>query len=519
MVILAPLHIFYAPDEIGSESMNKAGIRSAQNPDERRWLWVHVVLLYWMVITWIGNLIWVIWGVLMYRKEEIRKRLVALKNEYGGHKTEAIQEDGEEREMSELLPGRKSSIGNWPRGEHAQPNLQRDDRVDATQVSDGEPSPNETERTAKSLGLDAPGWKRYRTIMVTNIPPAMRDEKHLHYYFSEHLHKPPPPKQWKHAATHFVKKQAGRAQAIAGTPKPSMDISRTAMGSMLMGVTDVAVSTGMTLSSARNKIVEDIVLVHKLGELGRLRQRRDAVIKQLETVSWREHIHAGWAKLRLVCCVPQAHVRLAQRVMNDISKFRDTISTPNTPKRDSLEKLRSSDGDGLIGKNVLLTALEPFMPGCQPRHDRESTGDETLAPTPGTVWEALLSVPREYLDPYQPLTHRFERLHKDNMPLIDYLSAKLAVLTEKLEKAKEMPLEDYQPSSTAFVTFRTAGLARRALAELPSSDLYPLGCQTRPCPHYSDLIWPRLSKSVYRAAVFRGWVIGVVIFITTIAWM
>jgi hypothetical protein len=252
--------------------------------------------LYWLVITWIGNLIWVIWGVLMYRKEEIRKRIVALRNEHGDRDGSAIQEETEEREMSELLPGRKSSVNGWPMGEHMHPNTQRSDRIDQTQVSDGEPSPAEMEKTARSLGLDAPGWKRYRTIMVTNIPPAMRDEKHLHYYFSEHLHKPAPPKQWKHAATHFVKKQAGRAQAIAGTPKPSMDITRTALGSVVMGVTDVAVSTGMTLSSARNKIVEDVILVHKLGELGRLRERRDAVIKQLESVSlvgftsplWRE---------------------------------------------------------------------------------------------------------------------------------------------------------------------------------------------------------------------------------------
>ena len=214
----------------------------------------------------------------------------------------------------------------------------------------------------------------------------------------------------------------------------------------------------------------------------------------------------------------QAHVRLAVRVMNDISKFRDTISSPKTPKRQSLEKLRSTDEDGLIGKNVLLTALEPFMPGCQDHH-RDLSGNETLDSTPGTIWEALLSVPREYLDPYQPLSHRFDRLHKENLPLIDYLTAKLAVLTEKLEKAKAKPLSEYSPSSTAFVTFRTAALARRALQELPSSVLYPLGCQTRPCPHYSDLIWPRLSKSVYRADVVRGWVIGVIIFITTIAWM
>lgn len=221
----------------------------------------------------------------MYRKEDIRQRVVALHNEYGAASTTKDQMESVEPEMTELLPGRRSSVGDWTIQQHSKPNMQRSDLVDMTQVDDGEPTLAETEKAVKSLGLDAPGWKRYRTIMVSNIPPAMRDEKHLQYYFSEALHKAPPPKAWKHAVPHFVKKQANRAQAIAGTPKPSMDLSRSAMASMVVGITDVAVTTGMTLSQADNRIVDDIVLVHKLGELGRLRERREAVIKQLENVS------------------------------------------------------------------------------------------------------------------------------------------------------------------------------------------------------------------------------------------
>jgi hypothetical protein len=204
--------------------------------------------------------------------------------------------------------------------------------------------------------------------------------------------------------------------------------------------------------------------------------------------------------------------------MKDLHNFRTTISSTSSPSRSSLEKLRSSDEDGLIGKNVLLTALEPFMPGFQ-GHYREAATGETIDSVPNTVWEALLSVPREYLDPYQTFAHRFDGLHKDNPPLIDYLTAKLAILTEKLQHAKKASITEYRPASTAFVTFRTAALARRALSELPSSELYPLGCQTRPCPHYSDIIWPRLSKSVYRADVLRGWVIAILLFFTTVAWM
>jgi hypothetical protein len=226
----------------------------------------------------------------MYRKEDIRQRVLALHNEYGSDSTTTDRRKSVEPEMSELLPGRRSSVGDWTVQEHSKPNTQRSDLVDMTQVDDGEPTLAETGKAIKACGLDAPGWKRYRTIMVSNIPPAMRDEKHLQYYFSEALHKAPPPKEWKHAVPHFVKKQANRAQAITGTPKPSMDLSRSALASMVVGVTDVAVTTGMTLSQANNRIVDEIVLVHKLGELGRLRERRDGVIKQLESVSHRKVI-------------------------------------------------------------------------------------------------------------------------------------------------------------------------------------------------------------------------------------
>jgi hypothetical protein len=235
-----------------------------------------------MVLTWLANLVWVIWGVLMYRKEDIRKRAVALESEFGSSALPNIQEEPEGEEMIELLQERKTSIGP----QHEKPNLQRSDLVDATQA-EGTGNTNEPGKQRKFLGLDAPGWKRYRTIMVTNIPPAMRDEKHLRFYFAEHLHKAAPPRAWKHAVPQLVKRQVGRAQAVVGggTPRNSMDVNRDALGAMVVGISDVAISTAMSLKEAENTIVEDVVLVRKLGELGRLRQRRDEVVKQLELVS------------------------------------------------------------------------------------------------------------------------------------------------------------------------------------------------------------------------------------------
>lgn len=201
-------------------------------------------------------------------------------------------------------------------------------------------------------------------------------------------------------------------------------------------------------------------------------------------------------------------------MIHDILRFRSKADEPHKTQT-QLSTRALTEAETLVAKNVLLTALEPFLPGSSDYSALAS--DESSRPK--TVWEALLSVPREYLDPYQPEFRRVKKLHRDKAPLIDYLTAKLAILSEKLERAKARQLTEYRPSSTAFVTFRNAAIARRVLSEMPTSPQFPLGCQTRPCPHYSDIIWPRLNKSVYRADVMRGWVVGILIFAATIVWM
>jgi hypothetical protein len=133
----------------------------------------------------------------------------------------------------------------------------------------------------------------------------------------------------------------------------------------------------------------------------------------------------------------------------------------------------------------------------------------------------LHSIPRELLDPYQALTHLkvTSVWRKKNAPLIDYLTTKLVYLTMLLDDARDKGLEDYQPASTAFVSFKDARTARLALRILDNHPKRSLACHTMPAPDWTDLLWPRLSRSVYRSEVVRSWVTFFAVWAFTLAWV
>lgn len=110
-------------------------------------------------------------------------------------------------------------------------------------------------------------------------------------------------------------------------------------------------------------------------------------------------------------------------------------------------------------------------------------------------------------------------LRKRNAPLIDYLTTKLVYLTMLLDEAREKDLSDYQAASTAFVIFKDARTARLALRILDSHPKRSLACHTEPAPDWTDLLWPRLGRSVYRSELVRSWVTFVAVWAFTLAWV
>ncbi len=238
-------------------------------------------------------------------------------------------------------------------------------------------------------------------------------------------------------------------------------------------------------------LVHEITMARKLGELGALRQRRADAIKRLEL----------------------AHVRLARRILKAVEHMVD-LENDKTRKGSSVKRQTSgSSGDSINASEeedsaLLVSTLKPYTIKYR------SDPPQHLP----TVWDALLSLPKELLDPYQPLMGKLKRKSKKS-PLMDYEMTRVRVLTTRLQIRLAKPLEEYDAASTAFVTFVDTVTARRALSELAAHPLRPLTCLTQWAPDWTDVMWPRLSKEIYRSQTLRGWITSFVIWLFILFWM
>ncbi len=123
------------------------------------------------------------------------------------------------------------------------------------------------------------------------------------------------------------------------------------------------------------------------------------------------------------------------------------------------------------------------------------------------------------LDPYQALTRTKLHLRKAGAPLIDLLTAKYQHLGRLIQEKRSQPIDSYRAASSAFVTFKDAYSYQRALRDLASHPHHVLSCRTRPAPQHTDIIWPKMVKSIYRAEAVKSWVISIVIWVFTILWV
>jgi len=123
-----PLHIFYSPDNISSTSMIRASVSSLVVSSGSRWLWVHAVLIWWVTITWTATVLWITWGALAYRRREIKRLAKRVEASRETKRLLALGEDG-------LGRGGADEADKW------------------------------------TVGDERDGIKRFRTLMVTNVPP------------------------------------------------------------------------------------------------------------------------------------------------------------------------------------------------------------------------------------------------------------------------------------------------------------------------------------------------------------
>ena len=96
--------------------MTRASISSLVESSGAHWLWIHSILIWWLTITWTLTVLWITWGALAYRRREIEKLKITVEN---------ARVQGTVRSLA------PQSVGS----------------------------------------TDPEGLKRFRTLMVENIPP------------------------------------------------------------------------------------------------------------------------------------------------------------------------------------------------------------------------------------------------------------------------------------------------------------------------------------------------------------
>ena len=229
--------------------MIRASVTSlASSPVGQKRLWVHVVLMWWLSCTWLITILWVTWGAVGYRRREVRNLNIKMK-------------------------------------------ALRDTR---RQTEGGESGLNEEENERREAIEGCEGIKRYRTLLVSNIPPDMRDEATLASYFDHYLNRhvdrmvqsgkpvpipaastsepvvpPHPPSTIRKLLKRKQRQDVLMEKDGEATPRESWSKVRPGEDGEI---------------EERESHVDEVILVKKLAGLYNLRSRRDDVLKRLEVV-------------------------------------------------------------------------------------------------------------------------------------------------------------------------------------------------------------------------------------------
>ena len=408
----------------------------------------------------------------------------------------------------------------------------RDSRIEDDQTYHRHPHTQYRFKDIPSLERDRPvQGLRFRTIMVTNIPHALRSEKDLQayfeYYMSRKVEKPAvgitssTQPGFLNKSLAFLLNRAKRIQHPISRPLMHFrDGSEDKQPTGLEGS-----GTGGSSDSPNLPDIERVVIARKMTELASLLERREEILIFLES----------------------AHIKLANKVLSAVrATVEGKTPTPNFSKATEITKKRRSDLeqndaqeslDEQEQMDLLIKVLRPFVNdpatsmhqwkfGNLPTNpfssnkNADAAGDDNRQQTSAqcdhapeekgvpTVWDALLSLPRSTLDAYQPLIHLSHLFNGKVVPSIDYYTAKLNLLSSLITENRAKSATDFDPTSTAFVTFADPEDARRACKYLAVHPNNPLTCLVKMAPMYSDIDWTRVMKSSLKVEFVKDWVVS-----------
>ncbi|KAH9936413.1 uncharacterized protein B0H18DRAFT_1091982 [Fomitopsis serialis] len=480
--ILLPIHSIFSDGTVSPKSMTRASITSLVSTAKgQSLLWIHLLLLIWITASWIGFLVWLMKGVFHFRARNI----VA-----AGEERERI----DEQNLMDYL--------------HPHPQYPFKSSV-----------PLDTERLNRGV--------RLRTVMVTNIPPGLRTEKDLkeyfEYYLSRRIAKPAlgitsttQPGFFNKSVSFLLNRMSrllGNWRVLPGSPKSEPEEQDQRGFDQLQSPT----ATGDVPA------IERVAVVRRMTELANLLMRREEYLRLLET----------------------AHIKLAKRalVVVKTSLEQQQAGAAKGKGINSITNVGEQSGSGADGRGdskyrdqLLVETLKPFVKPQRGRSlfTRESVQPDylpTLTDSPQelspatpiaperTVWDALLSLPRSTLEAYQPLT-RLSTLYRGQVvPTIDFYTAKLQLLSSVITEKRARAPGEYEPMSTAFVTFEDPADARRACKYLAVHPLNPLQCFVTMAPSYEDLDWNRLMKPTFQVEFVKDWLVNIGVWGFTVFWI
>lgn len=463
--------------------MTRASISSlVENQQGRSLLWIHICLLFWITLTWMCNLFYICNGAFRLRAAKI----------------ESAIRSAESHTMTEREP-------QYHPHPHPQYPFQDIPSLDTDQSNRG---------------------LRLRTVMVTNVPVQLRSEKELkeyfEYYLSRSLDKPSLGLSASSQPGLFNKLFAFGFNRAKRIPQNiGMSTGETANGSQEgSGGAPLGQIRGPNLGNVSP--IDRVVIARRMTELASLLERREEILRRLEG----------------------AHIRLAKKALlavhgvEHIPSSREDTTIPRPARTPDVEsgcsqvhnRQQNSDTD------LLVQTLSPFLvdhrltsdsaPSTRklilkpegafhrnqrlPRADSGKVDPETDNVDPHkTIWDALLSLPRNILDPYQPLIHLSVFFRGKTVPSIDYYTAKLHLLTSLITKNRTRAATEYDAVSTAFVTFKDPADARKACNYLAVHPNNPLACLVTMAPQYEDIDWTRVMRSTYQVDILKDWAVNI----------
>jgi hypothetical protein len=226
--ILLPIHVHFSSGTGSPRSMTRASIVSLVETQEgQNLLWIHIVLLYYLTLSWIATLVWICRGAFYHRHAQIQR---AIERATSAAKDSQYHPHPHPQYCFQSLP------------------ILNDDR--------------------SNRGL------RLRTIMVTNVPLHLRSEKDLADYFEHHLSRPSviPP------TSHHGYLDKVTAVVYSHT-KRLFEHIELLHHARLPGED----TTGeLEHSTSKTPVISCVVITRKMTELAHLLERREEYLQKLE---------------------------------------------------------------------------------------------------------------------------------------------------------------------------------------------------------------------------------------------